>query len=163
MADDVGASPAYPVQCGALQKGVYVVLKDRPCRIMEINVSKTGKHGHAKATITGLDIFTSKKYEENHPTSHTVDVPNVQRTQYQLLDITENGFLSLKSADGATKDDVQVPEGDVGTKIEQLFRTEKKEVDAQLLSAMGEDKVEEAYQGANSPQDNSTADNPASE
>lgn len=29
--------------------------------------------------------------------------------------------------DGATKDDVKVPEGEVGEKIEKLFRTEEKD------------------------------------
>ena len=29
-------------------------------KIIEISVSKTGKHGHAKAAITGIDIFTGK-------------------------------------------------------------------------------------------------------
>ena len=31
------------------------------------------------------------------------------------------------SDDGSTKDDVKVPEGDVGEKIEKLFRTEEKD------------------------------------
>ena len=31
------------------------------------------------------------------------------------------------SDDGSTKDDVKVPEGDVGDKIEKLFRTEEKD------------------------------------
>ena len=36
-------------------------LKEKPCKIIEITTSKTGKHGHAKANITGIDIFTGKK------------------------------------------------------------------------------------------------------
>ena len=153
MADNSGAPTASPVQCGMLRKGGFVVLKERPCKIVDIYVSKTGRHGHAKASITGVDIFTSKKYEENHPISHTISVPGVQRTQYKLLDITDDGFLLLMSADGTTKDDVPVPEGDLGTKLEQLFRTEKKEFYVQTLSAMGEEKVEFDPLAANSSQD----------
>ena len=36
-------------------------LKEKPCKIIDITTSKTGKHGHAKANITGIDIFTGKK------------------------------------------------------------------------------------------------------
>lgn len=44
------------------------------------------------------------------------------------LDISDDGFLSLMSDDGETKDDVKQPEGEVGEKIERLFRTEEKDV-----------------------------------
>lgn len=43
------------------------------------------------------------------------------------LDISDDGFLSLMADDGETKDDVKVPEGEVGEKIEKLFRQEEKD------------------------------------
>jgi hypothetical protein len=39
---------SYPQQCSALRKNGYVMIKSRPCKIMEMSTSKTGKHGHAK-------------------------------------------------------------------------------------------------------------------
>lgn len=87
---------------------------------MEITTSKAGKHGHAKASIVGIDIFTDKKLEDSAPTSHNVSVPNVTRKELTLLDIAEDGFISLMNEDGSTKDDLKLPEDDVMLQI--LFK-----------------------------------------
>jgi translation initiation factor 5A len=41
-----------------------MVFQGRPCKVVGYTTAKTGKHGHAKASITGIDIFTGKKYED---------------------------------------------------------------------------------------------------
>ncbi|CAG8476169.1 1568_t:CDS:2 [Paraglomus occultum] len=132
-----GASATYPMQCSALRKNGYVVLKGRPCKIVEMSTSKTGKHGHAKVHLVGLDIFTGKKLEDISPSTHNMDVPNVTRTEYSVLNI-DDGFLSLMNSDGSTKDDVRLPEGELGEKIEADFN-EGKELLVTIITAMGEE------------------------
>jgi len=141
---DAGASATYPMQCSALRKNGFVVIKQRPCKIVEMSTSKTGKHGHAKVHLVAIDIFTNKKLEDLSPSTHNMEVPHVTRKEYQLLDITDDGFLSLMSDDGTTKDDVKIPDGEVGEKIEKLFRTEEKDTNVIVLTAMGEEVAMDA-------------------
>lgn len=141
---DAGASATYPIQCSALRKNGFVVIKGRPCKIVDMTTSKTGKHGHAKVHLTALDIFTGKKLEDLSPSTHNMEVPNVLRKEYQLIDITDDNFLSLMSDDGSTKEDVKLPDGEVGEKIEKLFRIEEKDTNVIVLTAMGEELAMDA-------------------
>ncbi|KAG7930565.1 hypothetical protein KL934_004638 [Ogataea polymorpha] len=132
-----GSSLTYPMQCSALRKNGFVVIKGRPCKIVDMSTSKTGKHGHAKVHLVALDIFTQKKLEDLSPSTHNMEVPFVTRTEYQLLDI-DDGYLNLMTNDGETKDDVKAPEGELGDKLQADF-DEGKDLLVTVISAMGEE------------------------
>jgi translation initiation factor 5A len=71
-----------------------------------MSTSKTGKHGHAKVNMVGVDIFDGKKYEDMSPSTHNMEVPNVSRIEYNLIDVTEEGYLSLMDDSGDVRDDL---------------------------------------------------------
>ena len=81
---DSGASGTYPMQAGLVRKNGHMVIKDRPCKVIDVSTSKTGKHGHAKCHFVAIDIFTGKKMEDLVPSSHNLSVPVVTRTEYQV-------------------------------------------------------------------------------
>lgn len=129
----------FPMQCSALRKNGMVVMNgNRPCKIVEMSTSKTGKHGHAKVHLVAVDIFTGKKYEDLCPSTHNMYVPVVNRVEAQLIDIDED-HLSLLVGD-KTKDDVRVPEGELGEKLRADFEADKN-ILVTIVSAMGEEAV----------------------
>merc|ERR1739841_474400 len=107
---DAGASATYPQQAVEIRKGSHLMIKGHPCKCVEVSTSKTGKHGHAKAHIVAIDIFTGKKMEDLCPTSHNLEVPFVKKVEYQLLSADpDSGEVSLLQEDGGTKDDLNLP------------------------------------------------------
>merc|ERR1712226_842414 len=94
-----GASETYPQQCSALRKNGYVMIKDRPCKIVEMSTSKTGKHGHAKVHMVGIDIFTGKKLEDICPSTHNMNVPHVKRTEFQFKVESGDVLTDIKTKD----------------------------------------------------------------
>lgn len=66
-----------------------------------------------------------------------MDVPNIKRNEYQLINI-EDGFLTLMLESGETKEDVKLPEGELGEQIQADF-DEGKDLIVGVVSAMGEE------------------------
>mmetsp|Transcript_3611 Transcript_3611/g.7445 ORF Transcript_3611/g.7445 Transcript_3611/m.7445 type:complete len:158 (-) Transcript_3611:801-1274(-) len=139
---DAGASDTIPISAGSCKKGAYVVLKGNPCKIIEISTSKTGKHGHAKASITGIDIFTGKKYQDIAPTSHNLMQPIISRKDYHLIQIEEDNFVSLMDEDGSIREDLSIdPRGDeIHSKIKDDFFSNKDLV-VTVLKCMQREKI----------------------
>lgn len=145
MADDAsgsGASDCIPIQAGALKKGSHVVLKGFPCKIVDYSTSKTGKHGHAKANITGIDIFTQRKYEDISPTSHNMLQPLVNRNDFQLVDVDDEAYVTLMDSKNDTRSDLKLDlDGDdVHKKIKEEFDNGKDLV-LTVLAAMKTEKI----------------------
>merc|ERR1739840_33028 len=119
------------------------LIKKEPCKIVEMSTSKTGKHGHAKVHMVGIGIFDSKKHEDICPSTHNMNVPNVQRKEYQLVDIEDEGYLSLMLETGEVRSDLKAEEEDLAKKITEYWGTGDGniEVFVTVLSAMGREKI----------------------
>lgn len=102
-------SHTYPKAAGDCKKGDYIVINGHPAKIMETSTSKTGKHGHAKSKITAIDIFTGAKVEDVLPSSHNVDCPFVTKTEYELVSINADDFVTFLDEKGNYREDLKLP------------------------------------------------------
>jgi translation initiation factor 5A len=85
-----------------------MMIKGKPCKILSISVSKTGKHGHAKCNFLATDIFTGRKLEDMIPSSHGTTVPIVIRADWEIINIEEEE-LTLMDEAGTQKTDLNLP------------------------------------------------------
>ena len=106
---DAGAAGTFPCAAGDLKRGDFVCIRGRPCKVAEIDVFKNGKHGSAKCSITGEDIFSFKKYELICPASFPMPCPVVAKAELQLVDIDEDGRLTLLDEHFEQREDLDLP------------------------------------------------------
>ncbi len=107
--------------------------------------------------MVGIDIFTGKRYEDICPSTHNMDVPNVKRVEYsvrtfsvvlvlflfgliQLIDIDNDGYVSLMDDSSDTRSDIKLPEGDLGQEIKSKFENGEG-VKVTVLQALGEEAI----------------------
>lgn len=151
---DSGASKSVPISCSDIKKGSHVVMGEgRPCKVAEITTSKTGKHGHAKANITAIDIFNGKKFTDVIPVSHSKEEPIISRKPYTVLSINEEGYVSLMTPTGEVREDLKLPndcEDDENTckRLRDGLDNGKTMV-VTVLESMGLEKIEDAKEDIN--------------
>ncbi|KAL7487059.1 hypothetical protein ACHAW6_012666 [Cyclotella cf. meneghiniana] len=140
---DAGASDTIPCEAGQIKKGGYIMIKGKPCKVVNISVSKTGKHGHAKCNFTAIDIFTGKKLEDMVPSTHGTTVPIVNRTEWEIIDIGEEGELTLMDEGGNQKTDINLPAfpETMAQEIRDAWNDGENQVNVTVQSAVGIEQV----------------------
>jgi translation initiation factor 5A len=119
------------------------MLKGFPCRVSDYSTAKPGKHGSAKATIVGIDIFTGKKYEDGGPTASNIMVPEVSKKEYEVLDVNEDGYASLNNEEtGQLKEDLKVEDPVLLTYFKENIEAGKT-VYASVIAAVGKERIVE--------------------
>lgn len=69
--------------------GTNILLEGEPYTIKKIDISKTGKHGHAKARIEAIGIISQQKKILVVPGHERIEVPMVDKRKAQVLSITD--------------------------------------------------------------------------
>ena len=64
-------------------------------------------------------FLDGKKYEDICPSTHNMECPIVKRTEYQLIDIDDEGFCSLMDDTGETRDDLKPLEPELEKQIRE--------------------------------------------
>lgn len=116
-----------------LKEGKYVLIDDIPCKIVEIESSKPGKHGAAKMRVTAMGIFDGEKKTLLTPGDADVEVPIIERRTVQIMSVSGNNAQVMDSQTYEMYD-LEIPQ----EFLNQMVAGKE----AEILEAMGRKKIE---------------------
>ncbi len=116
-----------------LKEGKYVLVDDIPCRIVNIESSKPGKHGAAKMRITAIAVFTGQKKTLLTPGDADVEVPIIERKSVQIMSVSGN-TVQVMDKQSYEIYDIEIPE--------ELSGKAEAGKEAEIMEAMGKRKME---------------------
>jgi translation initiation factor 5A len=116
-----------------LKVGKYVLIEDIPCKVVEIESSKPGKHGAAKMRVTGIGVFDQQKKTLLTPGDADVEVPIIERRDVLVLSMSGKTAQVMDKQSNETYD-IDVPD--------DLLPSAASGKEAEVIEAMGRKKME---------------------
>lgn len=78
------------INAAEARPGVAIMVDGVPCLVKSNDISKTGKHGHAKCRIEAISVIDGKKKVFVAGGHDRLDCPLIEKSRGQLLSIAEN-------------------------------------------------------------------------
>lgn len=97
------------VQASTIKEGGYVIIDNAPCRVTNVQISKTGKHGAAKVRMVGVGVIDDKKREIVLPGSDNIEVPIIEKRSAQILSIAGD-MANVMDAESYETFDIKIPD-----------------------------------------------------
>jgi translation initiation factor 5A len=82
-----------------LRKGSFIIIDDIPCKVDDISVTKSGKHGAAKARVDAIGLMDGRRRSLVKPADENVDVPIILKKKAQILAISGNKVQLMDTSD----------------------------------------------------------------
>jgi len=123
-----------PVEAGSLKPGSFIVIDGEPCKVIEVEKSKPGKHGSAKARIVALGLFDNVKRSLIAPTDSKVEVPIVTKKSAQVIAVLQS---TVQLMDLSTYEVYEVPMPDE----EELRSKLSPGIEVEVWEVMGRRKL----------------------
>jgi len=79
-----------PADLGSLKEGSYIIIDGEPCKTVEVEKSKPGKHGSAKVSLTAISVFTGSKKTIIGTVDTHIEVPMIDKRSAQIVSTTPN-------------------------------------------------------------------------
>lgn len=93
-----------------LKEGSFVILDDVPCRVDKINISTSGKHGHAKVRLDARGLLDGVTKSIIKPSHDTVSVPIVLKRKGQVLAILGDGRAQIMDMENFEVLEMEIPD-----------------------------------------------------
>ena len=98
-----------PADLGSVKTGSYIVIDGEPCRIVDYDKSKPGKHGSAKARVVGVGIFDNIKRSIVSPVSSGIEIPLIEKRSAQIISLAPS-TMQIMDLENYEISDIDIPE-----------------------------------------------------
>ncbi|MEK0324684.1 MAG: translation initiation factor IF-5A [Nitrosopumilus sp.] len=107
-----------PTDLGSIKVGSYMMIDGEPCKIVEYDKSKPGKHGSAKARVVGIGLFDDVKRSHVSPVSANIEVPMLEKKTGQVISMTDDTIQLMDLANFEVFDVPNTTDTDLKNKIQ---------------------------------------------
>lgn len=97
------------VSAGSIKEGSYILIGGVACKVVSADISKSGKHGHAKVRIVAIGLLDEKKRDIVMPGHDNVEVPLIEKKTAQVLSIAGDK-ANLMDVESYETFDLDIPE-----------------------------------------------------
>ena len=101
--------PLKVVDATALRIGSYIIIEGEAYIVKSMDVSKTGKHGHAKVRFEAIGVLSGRKKVMVVPGHERFDVPMIEKRKAQVLSIIGDR-ASLMDSESFENFELNIPE-----------------------------------------------------
>jgi len=112
--------------------GTNILVDGRPCVVRKIDISKTGKHGHAKVRCEAVGIIDGNKKIFVIPGHDKLEVPMIEKRKGQILSISDD-FVSLMDLESFETLDIKAPEEDIKSTLAEGGNAEYWDIEGQKI------------------------------
>lgn len=112
--------------------GTNIIVEGIPCAVKSIDVSKTGKHGHAKCRIEAVGIINGVKKVFVIPGHDRVEVPIVDKRKGQILSKAD-GKASVMDLENFETLEIPCPDKEVFDELEENGNCEYWDVEGEKI------------------------------
>ena len=109
--------PTKSITANNVQKGTSIILEGAACRVIDIEISKPGKHGHSKVRISAVGLIDEKKRIVVMPGHDNIEVPIIEKRTAQVLSLHGDSANVMDSETYETFD-LKIPEEFKGQVVE---------------------------------------------
>ena len=92
-----------------LKVGRFIIIDDIACKVVDMQTSRPGKHGHAKCRLTAVGLTDNQKRIIVKPGHDKVEVPIIEKKDAQVLSV-QGDMVSVMDMETYDTFDLKVPD-----------------------------------------------------
>lgn len=104
-----------------IKVGCHMLIKGVPCKVINVEKCKPGKHGSAKKIVTGIDVITDKKVIDTFRSNSIISTFNMKKDNYILVDVDDQHYFELMDNNNDMLSGIQMNNQSNVEKIRQNF------------------------------------------